>query len=124
MYLHGGGFTIDDLNSIHPAALYVASGIGAALVTVDYRLAPEHPFPAGLEDCYAALGWIAASAAELHIDPGRLAVAGDSADGGLAAAVALLARDRGGPALCCQYLEAPQLDDRMDTSPARRVARS
>lgn len=119
MYLHGGGFTVGDLDSIHSAALHVASEIGAVLVTVDYRLAPEHPFPAGLEDCYAALSWIAASAAELHIDPGRLAVAGDSAGGGLAAAVALLARDRGGPGLCCQYLETPQLDDRLDTPSMR-----
>jgi len=81
----------------------------------DYRLAPENPFPAGLEDCYAALGWTALHTDELGIDPNRLAIAGQSAGGGLAAACALLARDRNGPKLCFQLLEIPELDDRLET---------
>jgi acetyl esterase len=85
------------------------------VVSVAYRLAPEHPYPAGLEDCYAALVWLAGHAAELGVDPARLAVAGGSAGGGLSAALALLARDRGGPALCFQYLAIPELDDRLTT---------
>jgi acetyl esterase/lipase len=84
-------------------------------VSVEYRLAPEHPFPAGIEDCYAALCWTAQHAAELAADPARLAIAGQSAGGGLAAGTALLARDRGFPALCFQLLEIPELDDRLDT---------
>ena len=85
------------------------------VVSVEYRLAPEHPFPAGLEDCYAALVWTATEAKKLGIDPERIAIAGQSAGGGLAAATALLARDRGGPKLCFQLLEIPELDDRLDT---------
>jgi acetyl esterase/lipase len=84
-------------------------------VSVEYRLAPEHPFPAGVEDCYAALRWLADNAGALGADPGRLAVAGTSAGGGLAAAVALMARDRGGPALRLQVLSIPELDDRLQT---------
>ncbi|MDX3229929.1 alpha/beta hydrolase [Streptomyces sp. ME19-01-6] len=80
---------------------------------------PEHPFPAGLEDSYAALVWTAGHAAELDIDPARLAIGGDSAGGGLATALALMARDRGGPALCFQYLGVPMLDDRMETASMR-----
>lgn len=84
-------------------------------MSVDYRLAPEHPFPAGFDDCYAALLWTGAHAAELGIDLERLGVAGQSAGAGLAAAVALAARDRGGPAHCFQLLGIPELDDRLDT---------
>jgi acetyl esterase/lipase len=115
LLIHGGGFVVGDLELEHPIAAHIAAEVGAVVVSVDYRLAPEHPFPAGLEDCYAALCWAAAKATELGIDPERLGVAGESAGGGLAAAVALLARDRGGPALCFQYLDIPELDDRMDT---------
>jgi acetyl esterase/lipase len=93
----------------------VAGEIGAVVVATSYRLAPENPFPAGVEDCYASLCWTAANAEELGIDPDRLAIAGQSAGGGLAAACALMARDRGGPKLCFQLLEIPELDDRLET---------
>lgn len=97
----------------------MAAEAGVVVVSVDYRLAPENPYPAGLDDCYAALLWTAKSASELNIDPDRLALYGESAGGGLAAAVALLARDRGGPALRYQHLGIPELDDRLDTPSMR-----
>jgi acetyl esterase/lipase len=86
------------------------------VVSVDYRLAPENPFPAGLEDCYAALSWFSTHAAELGVDPERIAIHGGSAGGGLCAALALLARDRSGPSIAFQYLGIPELDDRLTTS--------
>ncbi|MGW6770199.1 alpha/beta hydrolase [Streptomyces sp. NPDC055037] len=119
VYYHGGAFITGDLDMSESAMTRIAAEVGAVVVSVDYRLAPEHPFPAGVEDCYAALVWTAAEATQLGIDPGRLGVGGSSAGGGLAAAVALLARDRGGPALCFQYLEIPELDDRLETPSMR-----
>jgi acetyl esterase/lipase len=113
--IHGGGFMMGDIAMMDPWCQRVAAEIDAVVVSVEYRLAPEHPFPAGLEDCYAALVWMATEAKRLGIDPERIAVAGQSAGGGLAAAIALLARDRGGPKLCFQVLEIPELDDRLDT---------
>jgi acetyl esterase/lipase len=113
--IHGGGFMMGNIEMMDPWCQKVAAEIDAVVVSVEYRLAPEHPFPAGVEDCYAALAWTAANARQLGIDPARIAVAGQSAGGGLAAATALLARDRGGPALCFQLLEIPELDDRLDT---------
>ena len=113
--IHGGGFMMGDIAMMDPWCQRVAAEIDAVVVSVEYRLAPEHPFPAGLEDCYAALVWTATEAKKLGIDPERLAIAGQSAGGGLAAATALLARDRGGPSLCFQVLEIPELDDRLDT---------
>lgn len=115
LYIHGGGFVLGDLDGFHADVARIVADVGAVAVSVDYRLAPENPFPAGLEDCYAALVWTVAHAAELGIDAGQVAVGGESAGGGLAAAVALLARDRGGPALCFQYLSVPVLDDRLDS---------
>jgi acetyl esterase/lipase len=115
LYIHGGGFILGDLDMFHASLLRLVDELGIVIVSVDYRLAPEHPFPAPVEDCYAALTWTAAKAAELGIDPERLGVGGESAGGGLAAAVALLARDRGGPALRFQYLGIPELDDRLET---------
>jgi len=89
--------------------------------SVDYRLAPEHPFPAGLEDCYATLVWVAENAGELGVDPERIAAGGESAGGGLTAGVALLARDRGGPRLCLQVLGLPEIDDRLETASMRSL---
>ncbi len=119
LYLHGGGFIVGDLDLFETGLLRLVDELGVVIVSVDYRLAPEHPFPAPVEDCYAALTWVGAKAAELGIDPARLGVGGESAGGGLAAAVALLARDRGGPALSFQYLGIPELDDRLDTPSMR-----
>jgi acetyl esterase/lipase len=90
----------------------LADELGILVVSVDYRLAPEDPYPAGLDDCMAALRWLHDSADELGVDPARVAVGGASAGGGLAAAVALRARDEGGPSLCFQLLNYPMLDDR------------
>jgi acetyl esterase len=117
--IHGGGFMTGSIDMMDPWCQHVAVAVDAVVVSVEYRLAPENPFPAGLEDCYAALGWTATEAASLGIDPARIAVAGQSAGGGLAAATALLARDRGGPALRFQLLEIPELDDRLDTPSMR-----
>jgi acetyl esterase len=115
LYIHGGGFAVGSVESEHAGALLLARSADTVVVSVDYRLAPEHPFPAGLDDCYDTLTWMRDSADELGVDTDRLAVFGNSAGGGLAAAVALLARDRGGPALCFQYLGIPELDDRLET---------
>jgi acetyl esterase len=117
--IHGGGFVIGDIDMMDAWCQLVAAEVDAIVVSVEYRLAPEHPFPAGLEDCYAALSWTAGNAAELGIDPARLGIAGQSAGGGLAAATALLVRERGGPALCFQVLEIPELDDRLETPSMR-----
>jgi acetyl esterase/lipase len=99
----------------HAAAVRMVQVLGIVVVAVEYRLAPENPFPCGLDDCYAAFQWMTKQATDLGVDPDRIGVYGQSAGGGLAAALALLARDRGGPALCFQYLGIPELDDRLDT---------
>jgi len=112
--IHGGGFMIGSVETEH-----VALDTGALVVSVEYRLAPEHPFPAAVHDCYAALRYLHAQAAELGVDPARIALAGVSAGGGLAAATALLARDLGGPAVCFQLLHIPELDDRLETPSMR-----
>jgi acetyl esterase len=115
LYIHGGGFVVGDLDTEHANAASVADALGVVVVSVDYRLAPEHPFPAPLEDCYAALLWLGDEAGALGVDDRRIAVFGQSAGGGLAAGLALLARDREGPSLCFQLLGIPELDDRLDT---------
>lgn len=113
--IHGGGFVLGDLQVSHATCARTADEVGAVVVAVDYRLAPEHPFPAGVQDCYVVLRWMASEAGELGIDRTRIAIGGESAGAGLAAALTLMARDRGGPALCFQLLEIPELDDRLNT---------
>jgi acetyl esterase/lipase len=115
LYLHGGGMILGSLELYDPTVARYVSASGVPMLQVEYRLAPEHPHPTPVEDCSAALGWLVERAAELGVDPARIAVMGDSAGAGLAAGVALLARDRGGPALSRQVLIYPMLDDRTTT---------
>jgi acetyl esterase/lipase len=115
LYLHGGGMFCCSLDTHDPLCRAYASEAGVAVIAPDYRMAPEHPHPTPVEDCYAALVWLAGHAGDLGIDPAQVAVGGDSAGGGLAAGVALLARDRGGPSLALQLLVYPMLDDRTTT---------
>jgi acetyl esterase/lipase len=115
LYIHGGGFFVGSIDTEHAGSASLARELDVVVVSVEYRLAPEHPFPAGLEDCYAALVWLHGHADDLGVDPACVAVNGGSAGGGLAAGLALLARDRDGPALCFQYLGIPELDDRLAT---------
>lgn len=110
VYFHGGGWTIGDLDTHDGVCRFLATHTGAAVLSVDYRLAPEHPFPAAVEDAFAAFRWAAEGAAELGTDPARIAVVGDSAGGNLAAAVSLLARDGGGPSPAMQALIYPVTD--------------
>jgi acetyl esterase/lipase len=120
VWLHGGGFVMGDLDTEHPWAARLADGTGAVVVSVGYRRSPEHRFPAALDDAYAVLAWTAAHAATLGIDQGRIAVGGHSAGAGLAAAVALRARDQHGPPIRFQLLNQPELDDRQQTWSARQ----
>ncbi|WFB05863.1 alpha/beta hydrolase [Streptomyces sp. LX-29] len=119
VWLHGGGFVLGDLNTEHPWATRIAEESGAVVVSVGYRLAPEHRFPAAMDDAYAVLTWTAEHAAELGVDPERIAVGGHSAGANLAAAVALRARDEQGPTIHYQLLNQPELDDRQETWSAR-----
>ena len=107
VYFHGGGFVFGDLRGGDWMCGTVAHDLGAIVVSVDYRLAPQHPFPAGVDDCFAGLVWAAAHAGELGADPGRIGVMGESAGGNLAAVVALMARDAGGPVIRHQALLYP-----------------
>ncbi len=107
VYLHGGGWVVGDLDTVDKPVRSIARRAGAVVVSVDYRLAPEHVYPAAFDDSYAATAWVAEHVADLGGDAARLVVAGDSAGGNLAAAVALAARDRGGPALAAQVLLFP-----------------
>lgn len=110
VYFHGGGFVVGNLESHDGTCRRLCKAIGCTVVSVDYRLAPEHRYPAAVEDSYAATKWVAGNGATLKIDPARVAVAGDSAGGNLAAVVAIVARDRGGPTLCHQLLTYPVTD--------------
>lgn len=107
LYMHGGGFVLGDLESSESVAWRLAEKTGAVVASVDYRLAPEYPFPVPFEDCLAVLRRLADSPTDAGIDPARIAVAGDSAGGNLAAALTLAARDAGGPAICAQALLYP-----------------
>ena len=111
-----------DNRTAMPRMLDWAEELQLTVVSVEYRLAPETQHPGPVEDCYAGLSWTAEHAGELGIDPSRIVIAGGSAGGGLAAAVTLMARDRGGPALAGQMLMCPMLDDRNDTPSARQMA--
>jgi acetyl esterase/lipase len=120
-HTHGGGMVMGNNRTGLETMIGWVTDPGLVIVSAEYRLAPEHPFPAGVEDCYAALAWTAEHAAELGIDAQRLVVGGGSAGGGLAAACSLMARDRGGPALAGQMLIYPMLDDRTAKGSAREL---
>jgi acetyl esterase/lipase len=119
-HIHGGGMVMGTSRNADEVARWV-SEVGMVAVSVEYRLAPEHPHPAPVEDCYAGLAWTAGHCDELGIDPSRLVIAGASAGGGLAAGTALIARDRGGPALSHQILMCPMLDDRCLTPSSQEL---
>lgn len=114
-FFHGGGWVVCDLDSHDGMCRAICNASACAVVAVDYRLAPEHRFPAGVEDAYAVTAWLGEHAAEVGGDASRLAVCGDSAGGNLAAVVSLMARDRGGPAIGLQVLVYPVIDFRFDT---------
>ena len=113
LWMHGGGYIMSGAND--SLAQLIAEKTACTVISVDYRIAPEHPFPAGPEDCYAALLWVHENAVDLGIDAGRIAIGGQSAGGGLAACTALMSRDRKGPDLVFQYLLYPMLDNLHDT---------
>ncbi|MFO1254278.1 MAG: alpha/beta hydrolase [Sphingomonadaceae bacterium] len=112
LHVHGGGMIIGSARSMQHGPAAMAKALGIPIASVEYRLAPENPFPAPQEDCLAALAWLAGNAAELGIDTARIGIIGESAGGGLAAATAQMARDTGGPALAAQFLVFPMLDHR------------
>ena len=120
-YIHGGGMVLGDVAGSDASCANVAKELNVLVASVEYRLAPEHPFPAPLEDCYAGLVWLWRSREELGIDPERIAIGGGSAGGGLAAGTALAARDRGEVPLCFQLLVYPMLDDRNITRSSHAI---
>jgi acetyl esterase/lipase len=113
VFFHGGGWVVGDIESHDTVCRHLANRAGCVVVSVDYRLAPEHKFPAAVEDCFAATEWVADNASSLGVDAGRLAVGGDSAGGNLAAVVSLMARDRDAPRISYQLLIYPALDAAM-----------
>jgi acetyl esterase len=120
VYFHGGGFVVGDLDTHDGVCRLLAASAGTTVLSVEYRLAPEHPFPAAVEDAWAAFAWAAANATTLGADPARVAVAGDSAGGNLAAVVSLLARAGGGAMPAMQLLIYPPTDSAADL-PSRRL---
>jgi acetyl esterase len=122
VYFHGGGWVIGNLEAYDATCRALTKAAGCLVVAMEYRLAPEHKFPAAPEDCYAATQWVAANAASLGSDPTRIAVGGDSAGGNLAAVVAQMTHDRGGPALCYQLLVYPVTDYSFGTPSYRENA--
>jgi acetyl esterase len=121
VYFHGGAFVMGDLDFEEEKCIELARGAGCLVVSVDYRLAPEYPYPTPLEDCYSALVWVADHAVQLSIDPYRLGIGGCSAGGALAASIAQLCRDRGGPALALQMLLYPVLDASLSEESVRTL---
>ena len=121
LWLHGGGFILGNIEADDAICRYLCKQADCLIASVEYRLAPQHPYPAAINDCYAALNWLSDSAASLNIDPQRIAVGGCSAGGCLAAGVSLLARDQQGPNLAAQLLMIPALDDRGETFSATNV---
>ena len=123
VYFHGGGWVLGDLDAADPICRSLANGAECVVVSADYRLAPEHKFPVAVEDAFAATRWVAQNAAAIGGDTDRIAVAGDSAGGNLAAAVALMARDRGEPHLAYQLLIYPVTQYGFDTESYRQYER-
>lgn len=120
MYFHGGGFVIrDHMDLYDQTCRMIAVGVACVVVAVDFSLAPEHPFPAAPEDCYFATCWVAAHEIELRINADRLGVWGESCGGNLATVVAMMARDRAGPKLCCQVIVTAMLDYNFETDSYR-----
>jgi acetyl esterase len=122
VYFHGGGWVIGDLDTHDGVCRFLAAAAGTAVLSIDYRLAPEHPFPAAVEDAWAGFAWAEANAAQLGIDPARIAVGGDSAGGNMAAVVSLLAKAAGGPMPAMQLLIYPPTDSAGDL-PSRNLFR-
>ncbi len=120
-FIHGGGMILGDIDGEDAVATMLCEHVDAVVVSVEYRLAPEHPYPAPVEDCYAGLVWMARNAGELRFDPDRLAVYGGSAGGGLTIATSMLARDRGFPALRFQMPIYPMIDDRNETPSCHEI---
>jgi acetyl esterase len=121
LWIHGGGYIFGSYEDNDPLCMQIVQEANCVVVSVDYRLAPEHPYPAPIEDCYAALKWIADHADQLNVDRQRIGVAGASAGGGLTAALTLLARDRNYPSLCFQMPLYPMIDDRNNTPSTNEV---
>jgi acetyl esterase/lipase len=121
LWIHGGGMVFGSVQGDDFMCRSWVGNIGGVIVSVDYRLAPEHPYPAHVDDCYAALRWLFANTDDLAVDPSRISIGGASAGGGVAAGTALLARDRGEVALANQVLIFPMIDDR-DATPSTHDA--
>jgi acetyl esterase/lipase len=121
LWIHGGGYVLGHPDGDDALCESFVQAANCVVVSPDYRLAPEHPFPAGIEDCYAALLWMTDAAEQLNIDLSRIAIGGASAGGGLCAALALMARDRGGPSICFQMPLYPMIDDRNITPSSHEI---
>ena len=121
LWMHGGGYVMGSMAEDDAKVRQLTKAINAVVVSVDYRLAPEHPFPAPMEDCYAALKWLFANAARLRVNADRIAIAGASAGGGLTAGLALLARDRGEVNIAFQLPIYPMIDDRNTTPSSHAI---
>ncbi|WP_261301634.1 alpha/beta hydrolase [Paenibacillus andongensis] len=121
LWIHGGGYVLGHPDGEQSLCECFVRTVNCIVISPDYRLAPEHPFPAAIDDCYAALNWMTRAADELNIDLSRIAVGGGSAGGGLTAALALMARDKGGPSICFQMPLYPMIDDRNITPSSHEI---